>query len=143
MSLKDDLKEYYTVQELAALVKVTEATVEKFDALKGLRPPEFPLFILRNVAGPPNRNRPLWRDSKLRGPIQLGENKRACLGQALGSFCKPFDRNSKAIAFKNQAPEGGFFGGGEIEFRLATHGAFSIGKRHPPAITQRERIAPR
>lgn len=29
MGLKDDLKEYYTVQELAALVKVTEATVEK------------------------------------------------------------------------------------------------------------------
>ncbi len=29
MGLRDELKEYYTVQELAALVKVTEATVEK------------------------------------------------------------------------------------------------------------------
>ena len=29
MGLKDDLKEYYTVQELSALTKITESTIEK------------------------------------------------------------------------------------------------------------------
>jgi len=28
MSIKDELKEYYTVQELASLIRVTEATIE-------------------------------------------------------------------------------------------------------------------
>lgn len=30
MSLKDELKEYYTVEELSALLRVTEAAIEKW-----------------------------------------------------------------------------------------------------------------
>ena len=31
MSLKDELKEYYTVEELAALLRVTDAAIEKWE----------------------------------------------------------------------------------------------------------------
>jgi excisionase family DNA binding protein len=31
MSLKDELKEYYTVEELSALLRVTHATIEKLE----------------------------------------------------------------------------------------------------------------